>query len=420
MFRISRRHLLGGGAAAAGLLSTANLQRALAQSGPVKLGAFLSVSGPGAYIGQQIQLGLEIGTHLVNQAGGINGQKLELVVADTKTSPAGAVAAVRELLGQGIRILAGGAPTFEVAAAIPLIKEAGAFYLTAGASGMAVTHEMWDKQLFRTTDNDYAQSAALAELSVQRYPDITDWVCLSYDTASGKEGMELFQRIQEKAYARIGKKVNFVETQFMKLDATDMRPQIAAVMNSKAQGIYQILYGQGGVTFYQQARAFGLHNKIKVIYDRGNEFNLAKALKDKVPNTWTMAFWEPGAYKHIPHSEAVAAEYKKRSQDPYSNSFIFTGTFIADTVKAAVGAAKSTEPAALISVLEGGLKVPSVKGPIGYRKEDHQAMGEIMFMLIQPDEGSQAGFKIGDYAKFDGTKLFETPTPGVKFDMGSI
>ena len=419
MFRISRRHVLGGGAAAAGLLSTANLNRVLAQSGPIKLGLFVPVSGPAAYIGQQIQLGAEIGTAIHNQKGGIGGRPLELVVVDSKSNPAGAVAAVREILGQGICLIAGGAPTFEVTSALPLVKEAKAFYLTAGATSMTITHELFDRTMFRTTDHDHMQSAALAEMAIQRYPDITDWVCLGYDLAAGKDTAEIFIVAMEKAYAKIGKKVSFSESQFMKLDQTDMRININNVMNSKAQGIYQVLYGQGGVTFYQQAKSFGLDRKIRTIFDRGNEFNLAKALKDRLPpNVWTMAFWEPSGYTHIPYSNEVAAEYKKRSQDPFTNSFIFTGTFITDTVKAAVTAAKgSTDPEALIAALEGGVQVPSIKGPISYRKEDHQAACETMFMQLQPDEKNPAGFKIGDFAKFDGRKMLEPPAPGQKYEI---
>ena len=54
---------------------------ALAQE-PIKIGAFLSVTGPAAFLGDPEQKTLEMYVERINAGGGIVGRKLQLVVYD--------------------------------------------------------------------------------------------------------------------------------------------------------------------------------------------------------------------------------------------------------------------------------------------------------------------------------------------------
>ncbi|MFG2489330.1 ABC transporter substrate-binding protein [Streptomyces virginiae] len=74
----------------------------------VRIGALVPLGRPGwVEAGQHLLAGLELAVHEVNDAGGIAGRPLELLVRDTAADPQKAVAAVDELAGLGVAALAG-------------------------------------------------------------------------------------------------------------------------------------------------------------------------------------------------------------------------------------------------------------------------------------------------------------------------
>ncbi|MFI0819917.1 ABC transporter substrate-binding protein [Streptomyces sp. NPDC021098] len=74
----------------------------------VRIGALAPLTRPGwAEAGHHLLAGLELAVRDVNDAGGIGGRPLELVVRDTAADPRRAVAAVDELDGLGVAAVAG-------------------------------------------------------------------------------------------------------------------------------------------------------------------------------------------------------------------------------------------------------------------------------------------------------------------------
>src|SRR5690242_902958 len=74
----------------------------------VRIGALVPLTRPGwAEAGRHLLAGLELAVREVNDAGGIVGRPLELVVRDTAADPHRAVAAVAELARLGVAALAG-------------------------------------------------------------------------------------------------------------------------------------------------------------------------------------------------------------------------------------------------------------------------------------------------------------------------
>ncbi|MER7519123.1 ABC transporter substrate-binding protein [Streptomyces sp. NPDC126499] len=74
----------------------------------VRIGALVPLTRPGwVEGGRQLLAGLELAVHDVNEAGGVDGRPLELVVRDTAADPRRAEAAVEELAGLGVAAVAG-------------------------------------------------------------------------------------------------------------------------------------------------------------------------------------------------------------------------------------------------------------------------------------------------------------------------
>src|SRR5580693_4652799 len=74
----------------------------------VKIGVLVPLTRPGwVEAGRHLLAGLELGAGDVNDAGGIGGRPLELVIRDTAADPQRATAAIDELARLGVAALAG-------------------------------------------------------------------------------------------------------------------------------------------------------------------------------------------------------------------------------------------------------------------------------------------------------------------------
>ncbi|MGW0201769.1 ABC transporter substrate-binding protein [Nonomuraea sp. NPDC003201] len=79
-----------------------------ADGSPVQIGALVPLTRPGwVEAGRHLLAGLELAVRDVNDAGGIAGSRLELVIRDTAADPRKAAAAVDELARLDVAALAG-------------------------------------------------------------------------------------------------------------------------------------------------------------------------------------------------------------------------------------------------------------------------------------------------------------------------
>jgi branched-chain amino acid transport system substrate-binding protein len=120
--RIKRRQVLAGSTAGAVTLASGLASPAIAANEPIKIGYLPALTGPSSSTGVGINRGTELAVAQINEAGGINGRKIELVVRDTQSDPTKAVNAVAELTQrQKVNIIFGPLNSGEALAATPLI-----------------------------------------------------------------------------------------------------------------------------------------------------------------------------------------------------------------------------------------------------------------------------------------------------------
>jgi branched-chain amino acid transport system substrate-binding protein len=92
---------------------------------PIRVGLSLSLTGPTAPAGKQVQVGLEIWRDDVNAKGGLLGRPVELVYYDDQANPANAPGIYAKLLSiDKVDLLIGPYSTNVIAAALPAIMQA--------------------------------------------------------------------------------------------------------------------------------------------------------------------------------------------------------------------------------------------------------------------------------------------------------
>jgi branched-chain amino acid transport system substrate-binding protein len=409
---ISRRGVLAGSVAAVAMPGILR-----AQGAPLKIGCITTLSGAAGILGKPQQLGMVMAAKKLNQGGGILGRQVEIVVRDDQSKPDVAVAAMRELAGDGVRIFAGVLASPVALAMSGIAEELDSIFLNAASHGNNLTHENFKKNYFRVTDYSASRISAAARLMAEKYPDVTKWGAIIPDAEIGRSTIATFKFALPKYQKELNKKeVTINEPVVVKFGATDFRNAISTLMSSDIDGVFVGVGGGDEVAFLQQAGQLGLSKKIKVYVSSGSDFQVAKALGKRTPeNYWNGHHWYFGAYPDNPTSRAVYEQYVAETGDKFPDGFVGMGHTAITAVAAGAAKAGNLATPAMIKALEG-ISFDSVKGPMTLRAEDHQALCDVNYVKLGPDE-SEAGWKVYDFYKTSGADLAGPPTPGVPIEF---
>lgn len=411
-----RRTLLKGLAASASLSLGMKATYLRAQSGPLKVGVSYALSGVGAPVGTQFMKGTELAALQINRAGGLLGRELELVVRDDKYNSAESVAVARELAGEGINLLIGGSQTVTALGLAPLAPELNAVVIIAGAAGMPVTHELFNKNIFRTVANSYTQYSSFGRSLAETHPDVKTWVSIAPDGDFGRDSALFFGNAARK-YAP-NKDVTILDTIFTQGTATDFRTQINGLMSSEAEGLYVGIAGAAQISFFQQARTVGLYDKFKVIGEVGNGEVTGKAMgRNTYPNLWSISYWnndlEP--FKSNELSQQLYKDYVESTGDKFPPALVMAGWRSAMALFEGIKKANASDTDAVIAAMEE-LTFQTPGGPCSFRKEDHQMIATSFYSQMGPSDEAPF-YKINQMAQIDTSQMMEPASPGVKFDV---
>ena len=246
--RTSRRGFMAG---AAGALASGGALAQQSSKDPIRIGCITALSGPQEVLGRPILDGAEIAADQINAAGGVLGRRVQIVSGDANAHPERAVQLANDMKRDGITLLCG-MVTSDVALAVTAqLQTLGSVLITCSAQTDKLTHEAFVPNVFRVTDQVFMRNGAQARLMVQRFPDIARWGAILPESEYGHAAWAAFRDGLFEAYA--GRDPVIDEPIFAKFGATDFKPQIAALQKNAADGLFVAVYGDDGISFYEQA-----------------------------------------------------------------------------------------------------------------------------------------------------------------------
>lgn len=217
---------------------------------PIRIGSFLSASGPAAFLGDPEKKVLELYVDKINAAGGINGRPLELIVYDDGGRADKALSFAKRLLSNDrVDVIVGGSTTATTMASIKLINGAGVPFISL--AGAVVIIDPVKKWVFKTAHTD--RMAAEKVMQDMKKRGFSRLALLSESSGFGKSG-----RTQTLLAAELmGIEIVADETYGPK--DTDVTAQLTNIKsNADAEALLVFGFGQGPAIVTRNYKQLGM------------------------------------------------------------------------------------------------------------------------------------------------------------------
>src|SRR5688572_27596421 len=230
------------------LAAVAGVASATAQSGPIKIGAILPLTGSGASYGVWMKGGAEIATEEINAAGGIAGRKLEVIFEDHAADASKAVNAMRRLVEVEkvpFTMTSYSAPTLAIQ---PIGAQNKVVMMNGGGQSDNLANKPYLYNNIPVVSNEVG---VIAEWLAREKGRKAAVLIVANDEA----GRNAAKSFREK-FAAAGGKV-LAEEQIA-LDGTDFRAQLAKLKARGGDLLFISSYGRNVAIVADQARELGI------------------------------------------------------------------------------------------------------------------------------------------------------------------
>jgi branched-chain amino acid transport system substrate-binding protein len=326
---------------------------------------------------KQTEIGFMLGLEYLTQGSNTVGtDKLEVIVKDDQLKPDRGKTLLEECYGDDKADLAVGTTGSPVALAmLPVAEEHKKVLIVEPAVADSITGDKWNRYIFRTGRSSY-QDALAAAASFPSSGEVSVGM-LGLDTAFGRDGVAAFKA----ALAGIRANVKVVAEEYAAGNTADFAPF--------AERLFNALKDKPGKKVIGFIWA-GPHPMAKFVDMKPERFGIELAPGGNilpVMNAWKQfAGTEGGIYYYYDFPKNAAndwlkTEYQKRHGAP-PDFFVAGGFAAAAAVVAGLKQAGSSDSEKLIAAMEG-LSFDTPKGPMTFRKEDHQALQDMYHFRIK-------------------------------------
>jgi branched-chain amino acid transport system substrate-binding protein len=216
---------------------------------PIRIGSFLSVTGPASFLGDPELKTLEMMVEEINTDGGVLGRKLQLQAYDDGGDAEKARTFAKRLLEQDkVDVIVGGSTTGTTMAAAPLAEQAGVPFISL--AGAVVIIEPVRKWVFKTPHTDrMACDKVFVDMKTRGFTKAA--------LISGSGGFDKSMRAEcLKVAPNHG--VQIVADETYGAADTDMTAQLTKIKGSGAHALLNAGFGQGPAIVTRNRMQVGL------------------------------------------------------------------------------------------------------------------------------------------------------------------
>ncbi|MDO8878221.1 MAG: ABC transporter substrate-binding protein [Pseudolabrys sp.] len=342
---------------------------------PLKIGVPTDLSGTYATLGEEVMRAVRFAVEEANAQGGVAGHKVEFKSYDTEAKPDLARRQSEKLVSEGYTILTGLIASGEGLAIAPQMERWGSIYVSTINKADELTGTQCVPRVFRVNTQSAMDAATVKPWLAQRSEK--KWAVVAADIAWGRGSGKLFN----EAVKALGKET--VADLYTPANINDFAPYIEQVKKSGAEGVWVVLAGRDAVNFAQQAKQFGLTEKVTVAGVSFTTDGTVKTLGDAAKGIFGIINYS--STLDTPQNKAFTKDWVAKYKTPPTN---FEGeTYVGmQVIFQAVKAAKSVKADDVAKALSGG-EFDTVFGKLKIRAEDHQLLKPNYFGVVEPVDG---------------------------------
>lgn len=375
---ISRRGLLKGASAIAGVAGVTAVTGfpyvARAQANTIRVGMPTILSGRVAILGTTSRKAAEIAVKKFNDAGGINGRQIELIVRDSKAAPDEAARVTRDLINSdGCEIIidaeasTGSFAVQEVIRELPVL----CIHTCSETSSLTADPKLQAPTAFRAARQGIhdAVSGGLYASRISKEQNKKRWMTCSPDYAYGRDNSSQFME-----YLKIfDPQVELIDEAWPKLFEPDYTAYVTRIMQRSPDAIYSALWGGDLVSFIEQANLYGLFAGNISFFSGGLADPPVLQAINQLPAGLNSVYRYDPNYPDNDENQAFNTEFEATSDESPTNWSWqnFTACqFIFEALRRTNGATEGSALAAEIAGME--IKSPfSDRGAVTMRESDH-------------------------------------------------
>ena len=317
----------------------------------------------------------------INKAGGIKGQKLELVVYDTQGDATKAMQAVNKLIKDDkVVAIIGPSTTGDSMAIIPVVEKAE-IPLISCAAGNKITEPV-KKWVFKTAQND-----VLAVTRIYKYlqkQKITNVAIITVSDGFGASGREQL-KLQAKEFD-----INVISDETYGPKDDFMTAQLTKIRDSKAQAIICWGTNPGPAKVAKNVKQLGI--KLPLFMSHGVSSKKFIELAGDAAEGVMLPSGKVIVADQLPASDPQKKElvnYVNKYREKYKQEGDHFGGHAYDAIMMLKKAIEQggTSPAAIRDQIEKMKKFAGIGGIFNYSPQDHAGLTSEAFVLVKVVKG---------------------------------
>lgn len=319
---------------------------------PIKVGVPTILSGRVAQLGISSRNAMQIEVDAFNAAGGLDGRPIELVVRDSRGTPAEAARLAREMItSEGCEFLLDGEASGGGFAVHEVVRETGTVTLHINSETSSLTADprqrFWNA--FRVARQGVHDSIAGGHYAAQvaRQRNLRRWMTISPDYAYGRDTTAEFVEFARS----FNSDIQVTGETWPRLFQPDYTENITRLSQGRPQAIYSCLWAGDLVTFVEQASIFGLFAQSQFFAVNMADYTTLQQVRN-LPRGVHSGNRYLKNFPDVPANLAFANEYNRRFNTfPTNWSWqAATGVRLLTTALRQVG---GTDPRAVAAKLKG-------------------------------------------------------------------
>ncbi|MCZ2826306.1 MULTISPECIES: ABC transporter substrate-binding protein [unclassified Modestobacter] len=350
------------------------------ETGPIKIGAVLDITGAGASLGVPERQALELLAGQLEEEGGIDGREVELIIEDNQSTEDGAAKAMNKLVNEDeVDIVLGASRTGPSLAMRPIAESTETPMISLAANQAIVEDSEW---VFKTAQNDRVVIERMIDYMAEQ-----GWstVGLARDASGFGEGVqEMFDEIGAE------QGISVVATEKFAPDATDFTAQMVNLRDAGAD--VNVIWGIPPAAGLAQ-RAYdqlGIETPVMQSHGIGNQVFLdtaGEAAEGMVAPLGRLVVAEQ-LPEDDPQKEIITSFIEDYTAEYGAGPSTFSGHAY-DAWQLAVDALseEGTDPQAIRDHLESVTDFTGISGVFTMTPEDHAGLSKEALALVTVENG---------------------------------